>query len=421
MNAVRCRHSSSVAGVACRPNIHKAISRAPERPYVSDESVERAVESGDDAVTRSAATSRELVVVATVLASTIALLGASGPLRAGSTGPLSLGTVALAAVAVAAALGVRWAALSRRIGGTVAALSGVGLAVVSVYGLTDDGLAASSVPGIEAVPSLLLAVVGAALTVAGGVSLVAAITDVGLRRRVSATVRYSVVGIAGYLAITVWVVLLASTIVPLVTGAPATDLPVPEQAILSQAGTVLGLGVTAWAFLVWTDQDRSFVDLARPTLRDVGYVVAGTVAILGAALAIDALLGATGTEGADHSTFEQAGDAPEVLLVLAVASIVVVGPFEELLYRNVVQKSLYGTFSRAGAVVVASVPFALVHSSAYAGGSVGQSLVSLGMVLVLALLLGTVYERTENLLVPALVHGFYNAAVYLSAYASLAG
>ncbi|WP_247730033.1 CPBP family intramembrane glutamic endopeptidase [Halovivax limisalsi] len=391
---------------------------------MTDESPGRATAAGDGAdasPTRVTSASRDRVDLATLAATTIALVGASGPLVAGSTDPFAIAIVGLGASAVGAAIGVRWAALSRRVGGAVACLSGLLLALLSVYGLAHGRTAAVPIPPIEAVPSLVLAVFGAALTVAGGVAFVTGITDDGLRRRLSATVRYSLVAVAGYLAITVWVVLLATTVVPLLTGAPATELAVTERALLSQAGTVLGLGFAAWAFLVWTERDRSFVDLSIPTLRDLGYVVAGTVAIVGAALAIGALLGATGTESAAHSTFEGASEAPEVLLVLAVASIVVVGPFEELLYRNVVQKSLYGPFSRAGAVVVASVPFALVHVSAYAGGSVGQSLVSLGMVLVLSLLLGTIYERTENLLVPALVHGCYNAAVYLSAYASLVG
>ncbi len=359
------------------------------------------------------------VVAVAILAATVSLLGATGPVRAGADDPVSVALAGLAALALGCVLGVRYGAVSSAFAGAIAATASVLVGVLSVYGLNHDTRYEFGIPPIDASPTLLVGLIGAGLTVGATVALATGITGPGLRRRFVATVRYSLVGVLGYVAIVVWIVVLVAAVVPPVTGAPATELTVTEEAVFSQAATVLGVGSVAVGFLVWTERGPSFIDLSVPTLRDLGYIVGGLLAIVGAAIAINALLGATGTEGADHGSFERAAGAPELLLVLTVASVLVIGPFEELLYRNVIQKSLYAYFSRAGAVVVASVPFAIVHAAAYAGGDLGQSIVSLGVVLALSLLLGTLYARTENLVVPALVHGLYNAFVYYTTYVSM--
>jgi membrane protease YdiL (CAAX protease family) len=54
-------------------------------------------------------------------------------------------------------------------------------------------------------------------------------------------------------------------------------------------------------------------------------------------------------------------------------------------------------------------------------GTVGATLVSVGLVTAVSLVLGYVYERTDNLVVPAAVHGFYNATLLVVAYVSLVG
>jgi len=123
-----------------------------------------------------------------------------------------------------------------------------------------------------------------------------------------------------------------------------------------------------------------------------------------------------GVEGSDHATTQQAQERPELMLVMIPIAILVIGPFEELLYRNVIQKSLYDTFSRAGAVVTASVIFAAVHVSAYATAGLGAVIASLGTVFGLSLVLGTIYERTENLVIPAPAHGLYNALLFANLY-----
>ncbi|MDX1746625.1 MAG: CPBP family intramembrane glutamic endopeptidase, partial [Halobacteriales archaeon] len=147
------------------------------------------------------------------------------------------------------------------------------------------------------------------------------------------------------------------------------------------------------------------------------------VAIVALNLGLSLAIQQFGLESASHSIVQSAQSSPEVLLVLVPLSYLVIGPGEELLYRNVVQKSLYGAFSRPGAVIVGSVVFAAVHVFAFSGP--GQSalatLNTLAVVFVLSLVLGAVYEQTENVVASALVHGTFDAIAFAATYVQLTG
>jgi membrane protease YdiL (CAAX protease family) len=230
-------------------------------------------------------------------------------------------------------------------------------------------------------------------------------------RRSLRTLGLAVVGCAGLLAAQVATLLIAIPIVPLLE--PLSDI---ELVVLSQVGMALGTVVVAGGYLAVTDRDRSFIDVRRPTLRDLGWTVGGLVVLFGTLFAISLLLQSVGVESADHSTAQQAQENPEMLLALIPLAILIIGPFEELLYRNVIQKSLYERFSRFGAVAVGSVIFASVHALAYGTSSPGAVIASLGTIFGLSIVLGTIYERTDNLLVPALIHGVYNALLFTNLY-----
>lgn len=361
----------------------------------------------------------DVAVAVGVGGGTLALVGTAVPYRAGATEPVVAAGAILAVVVLAVFFGRRYDRLGRRIGAPIAGGAGLLLVLAAIAGLNREVATALSIPVAGEVPALLVALVGGSVAIGAAAADYARLSGAGLRRRALATVGFSALGAVGYLAITAWAIVLVGIAVPLATGTTIDGLAQTDLIVLSQVATVLGVGSVAVGFLVWTDRDWTFVDLKRPSLRDIGYVVGGFLALYGAAVGVSALLGATGTESAGHSTFDAAEENPEILLVMVVASILVIGPFEELLYRNVIQKSLYEHFSRAGSVVVASVPFAIVHFPAYSGGHLGASLVSLGVVLALSLILGAVYARTENLVVPALVHGLFNAVVFYNAYVGM--
>ena len=353
-----------------------------------------------------------------VVAASVALAGTAGPLQEADDPAVFVGTGA-AIVAIVAFLLARYGLARRVHTGPVAAIAAAVVAVYATYGLNHGLTAEWTVAGLGSVPTLFVALVAACVGVGAGAADYAALSWEGLYHRIRATLAYSGVGLAGFVSMTVWGVIVAGLVVPLAVGVAWGELSQELQTLFSQVVLVLGLGTVAAAVLVLTDRGWSFIDLKLPTTRDLIYVVGGFALLVGAAMAISLLLRETGTESAGHGSMERAAEHPEILLILIPASILVIGPFEELLYRNVIQKSLYEYFSKSGAVIVASIPFAIVHFPAYSGGHLGQSLVSLGVVLTLSIILGALYARTENLVVPALVHGCYNALVFYNQYVSL--
>lgn len=216
------------------------------------------------------------------------------------------------------------------------------------------------------------------------------------------------VGVVGFASYFLWS-LLFSAFVYAATGS-LTQL---ETLLIGPPALGLGMLSGAIAYLVVSDHDVSFIDLEVPSIRDVLYAVGGLLVLIGIAWGAEIAISYFGVEAAEHGTTQVLETAdPIVVLYMIVASFVFIGPGEELLFRNVVQKRLYGSFSGVGAIVVASAVFAAVHFQAYSTGTIALVLTSLAIVFVLSLLLGTVYYLTENLFVPVVVHGAYNAVVF---------
>lgn len=230
-------------------------------------------------------------------------------------------------------------------------------------------------------------------------------------------------GVGGFIALVIWQFALLFGFIA-ATGASVEELTMAQELVISTLSLGVGMATGAAAYLHWSDRSFSFIDLKRLRLRDVGYTVGGLVALFVAVIAISLVTEYLGVSASEHGIVEsvEEGDA-DVLLLLVPLSILVIGPGEELLFRNVVQKHLYDTFTRRAAILVASVIFAIVHVPAYATGAQDPLAIatSIVVIFVLSLLLGWIYHRTENIIVPSLVHGCYNAILFGSLYVELGG
>lgn len=196
--------------------------------------------------------------------------------------------------------------------------------------------------------------------------------------------------------------------------------PAPVGFGLAQAGMAVGFVVATAGFVHLTGRPWAFIDLRWPTRRDLSYVVTGTVAILVAAGAVQLVLVQFGVEFVEHSVEERARQGDTAILAVAfVFSFVASGFGEELLYRNVVQKYFAERFAPAVAIALASIVFALVHLPAYGDPDPMATLGTVTVVFVLSLVLGVAYHRTNNIVVPALIHGSYNAALWALVFVSL--
>jgi membrane protease YdiL (CAAX protease family) len=351
----------------------------------------------------------------------VALLAAVLLLTDGVLEDLTVGVagVAVAGIAVSAFFARRQDVLSSRVAAPAAAAGSLAVAAVGGYALAVGG------PGDPLPFGLSPLAVGALGTLVGGIGGVLAavadwraVPDDRLTAMTWTTVVSTGVGLFGYLMLNVATLVLA--VLLLVTLWPELT-PMREQ-LIGAVGLGVGTGVTAVGYVALSDRDYGFFDVRVPTLRDVGWAVAGVFVIYGGLIALTLLFQVLDVPSSSHSTVEQARQGnPEILLILIPASFLVIGPGEELLFRNIVQKSLYDAFSRPAAVVVASVVFAAVHFPAYGGGGLVETLGSLATIFTLSIVLGAFYAKTDNILVPAFIHGALNAIQFASLYVELTG
>jgi len=180
----------------------------------------------------------------------------------------------------------------------------------------------------------------------------------------------------------------------------------------------IAFGGVALAYLRLRGRPVSSVGLRLPSVRDLLIVVGGYAAAFVAAISGAIVISVTGAPAGENQVTEFATADPSVLLWLVPASFLLIGPGEELLFRGIVQGRLRETFDRVPGVVLASALFAGIHYVALTGGAGGR-LVTVTVLFFPALVFGGVYELTDNLVVPALVHGAYNATLFALAYLAI--
>ncbi|WP_277554733.1 CPBP family intramembrane glutamic endopeptidase [Halobaculum limi] len=167
------------------------------------------------------------------------------------------------------------------------------------------------------------------------------------------------------------------------------------------------------AVYVWRTGLR--VPVAVPDARQARDILLATVLALVTAVGLITVVSALGL--APGSVIEGAVTAdPRLLVALAVASVLVVAPIEEFLFRGVIQGRLRGTFGPVAAVAGAALLFGSLHLTNYTGALAGVVVGAL-LIAVIGSVFGALYERTGNLAAPVLAHGVYNAVLFLGSYA----
>ena len=181
------------------------------------------------------------------------------------------------------------------------------------------------------------------------------------------------------------------------------------QFVLQYAGFLL---VTGWYALAV--RDEPLIPWATPGRRELGLIVAGIVILVGANNGITRLFAAVDVSLGDNAAVTIGTGEPAYLLTMVAFSLLVVGPAEELLFRGVVQGRLRETWGVWPAILAATVLFGLSHASV-AGGVAGIAAYIVTATL-LGVLLGYLYERTNNIVVPAVIHGVNNAVIFAWLY-----
>lgn len=213
------------------------------------------------------------------------------------------------------------------------------------------------------------------------------------------------------------VILAVATVVGLfgvdLTSRPALRLVV--STFFLQGVTFGGIAVL---YLKGRDLGFGFVPVRLPDKRDGAVIIGGSIAILGVLFVASSVITALGLNSAQNQIVEVGRQNPSVFLLLIPLQFLLVGPGEELLFRGLVQGTLRESLHPARAIILASALFASIHLFSLSGEG---KLVYIGIAFVLALVLGAAYEYTGNLIVPAVIHGTYNAVQFAGVYLSSTG
>ncbi|WP_254537848.1 CPBP family intramembrane glutamic endopeptidase [Halomarina litorea] len=183
---------------------------------------------------------------------------------------------------------------------------------------------------------------------------------------------------------------------------------------------VQGVGVLLVAAIYFAVTDRSFgfVGLRTPTLGDFAWVGGGFLLSVLGYVAVAVVMASTGTQSAQNEVVGIVEGNPDLLLWLVPLSFLLIGPGEELLFRGIVQGRLREAFGPALAIGVATFIFVALHYFSLSG-SATQRLVYITALVPPALVFAVSYERTNNILVPSLIHGAYNALQFGLLYVAL--
>ena len=213
---------------------------------------------------------------------------------------------------------------------------------------------------------------------------------------------------------------LASSVLVFAFDAVAGGLSLAASVVLTLIfGQYVAFGGLAVGYLAWRGFDREgivdYLGVRVPSLKEIGIVLGGWVTILILIVVVSAVVGLLGTETASNQSADLAMGNPSIIPLFIAASFLVIGPCEEILYRGVVQGRLRESLPAAPSILLAAAVFAAIHVMALTGG-VSARLTTVVILFVPSIVFGAVYEYTENLVVPALLHGLHNAVIFTALY-----
>ncbi|MDS0301435.1 CPBP family intramembrane metalloprotease [Halogeometricum sp. S1BR25-6] len=201
------------------------------------------------------------------------------------------------------------------------------------------------------------------------------------------------------------------------SGVRLTERPAIRLVVSTVLLQGVAFGTVALWYVAFRSRGSELLHVRFPSRRDITWIIGGGLLFAGVYFGLTGFVTAVGLPIAQNNVAIIASETPSVVLLLVPLSILFVGPGEELLFRGIVQGLLTESFAARSAIVLASAIFAISHAGSLTGrGQLTYMIVVFG----LAVVLGTLYELSGNLVVPALLHGGYNAVLYANLYLSSA-
>lgn len=222
----------------------------------------------------------------------------------------------------------------------------------------------------------------------------------------------------------------------LFVGVQAAMLPAlgygDDAAAAFVAGGTVTLVFTAAMALAYLRYRPVTIPVRVPSLREWGWAVGGFVVIVVVFFAYSALYefviavfgGRIGAEPATPLVVRAIEQNLQVTAAfLFVASFLLIGPIEELLFRGVIQGRVRETVDPFAAIVVSGVMFGVAHSGTYFLGSTTVLSLEVFLALLGIAITGTIfaalYEWTANLTVPIIAHALADGISALALVATL--
>ncbi|MFW6142141.1 MAG: CPBP family intramembrane glutamic endopeptidase [Candidatus Saliniplasma sp.] len=186
-----------------------------------------------------------------------------------------------------------------------------------------------------------------------------------------------------------------------------TTFAIGGAAVFGQLGFLL----VAYFYI---DRREINIPLKTPSKSDLLYIGGGTTITLITSIGVSQIFLYFDLMP-DSVIDEMAQRSPIILIVLAVLSLVLIAPAEELLFRGAIQGKLREHFQPLPSIAGASILFGSLHLLNYTGGIISIIMSTL-LIVVIGGMIGVLYEKTENLIVPISVHGIYNFVLLVSSY-----
>lgn len=187
----------------------------------------------------------------------------------------------------------------------------------------------------------------------------------------------------------------------------------PPSLWVQAVGAVLqyvGFLAVVVGYLAYRDVE-GLVRVRLPTVRDLGWMVAGLLGLFAGVYLVAIAITVIGADQAQNTVVTQGRQNPDLFLVMIPITVLFVATGEELVFRGVVQGLFRRAYGAVPAVLLASVLFGVAHYAALTGSG---KLTYIAVTILLGLVLGGIYELSDNVVVPIVVHGAYNAILFAS-------
>lgn len=189
------------------------------------------------------------------------------------------------------------------------------------------------------------------------------------------------------------------------------EFTLPVSTLISGAAFV----IVSLAYLQF-NSELNILNLSLPSAEDLGWAILGFLAVFMAAISIGALVEFFGIQSASNEVQSIASETPVTFLYMIPLAFISIGVSEEILFRGVIQRKLVPHFGVGGGLVAASLLFGAAHVFALQSSSIAALLVTMTILSLLGLIMGLAYEKTDNLMVPILIHGAYDAVLFAISY-----